>query len=190
MRVAGSSGRPVVAHASTAEGMRRAILAGVRTIEHGDGGTPEVFALMAERGVALCPTLAAGEAIALYAGWRKGAEPEPPRIRTKRESFRLALEGGVPICFGGDVGVYPHGDNVRELVLMVEYGMSPLEALRAATSGNARIFDLGSLGHIKPGRIADLIAVPGDPTLDISSLRQVELVIKGGKIVKGPGTTF
>ncbi len=190
VRVAGSSGRPVVAHASTAEGMRRATLAGVRTIEHGDGGTPEVFALMAERDVALCPTLAAGEAIALYAGWRKGAEPEPPRIRAKRESFRLALEGGVPICFGGDVGVYPHGDNVRELVLMVEYGMFPLEALRAATSGNARIFDLGALGHIKPGRIADLIAVQGDPTLDISSLRQVELVIKGGKIVKGPGTTF
>ncbi len=186
VRVAGSSGRPVVAHASTAEGMRRATLAGVRTIEHGDGGTPEVFALMAERGVALCPTLAAGEAIALYAGWRKGAEPEPPRIRAKRESFRLALEAGVPICFGGDVGVYPHGDNVRELVLMVDYGMSPLEALRAATSGNARIFDLAGWGRIKPGRIADLIAVSGDPTLDISRLRQVGLVIKGGKIVKGP----
>jgi imidazolonepropionase-like amidohydrolase len=190
VRVAGSSGRPVVAHASTAEGMRRATLAGVRTIEHGDGGTSEVFALMAERGVALCPTLAAGEATALYAGWHKGTDAEPPRIRAKRESFRLALEAGVPICFGGDVGVYTHGDNVRELVLMVDYGMSPLEALRAATSGNARIFDLGALGHIKPGRIADLIAVPGDPTLDISRLRQVELVIKGGKIVKGPGTAF
>ena len=190
VRVAGSSGRPVVAHASTAEGMRRATLAGVRTIEHGDGGTPEVFALMAERGVALCPTLAAAEAVALYAGWRKDAQPEPPRIRAKRESFRLALEAGVPICFGGDVGVYPHGDNVRELVLMVDYGMSPLEALRTATSGNAHIFNLGGLGQIKPGRIADLIAVPGDPTLDISTLRQVELVMKGGKIVKAPRKAF
>ena len=120
VEVTRSSGRPVVAHAATAEGMRRAVLAGVETIEHGDGATPEVYKLMVERGVALCPTLAAGDAIARYGGWRKGVDPEPERIANKRRSFAEALDAGVTICFGGDVGVYAHGDNVREMELMVE----------------------------------------------------------------------
>jgi imidazolonepropionase-like amidohydrolase len=187
VEVAGSAGRPVVAHAATAEGMRRATLAGVRTIEHGDGGTPEVFRLMAEKGVAFCPTLAAGDATAQYAGWRKGTDPEPARVAAKRESFKAALAAGVTMCFGGDVGVYPHGDNVRELELMVSYGMGVVPALIAATSGNARIFGLGErLGSIRPGLLADLVAVAGDPTADISALRQVRLVMKGGAIVREP----
>ncbi len=186
--VAGSAGRFVVAHAATAEGMRRAVRAGVRTIEHGDGGDAEVFQLMAERGVALCPTLAAGDAILQYGGWRKGIDPEPARIRQKRATFQLALEHGVPICFGGDVGVYPHGDNVRELELMVEYGMSPIEAVRAATSGNARHFGIDDeVGMVREGLLADLIAVEGDPTQDISALRNVRFVMKGGEVVEGSG---
>ncbi|RMF54780.1 MAG: amidohydrolase family protein, partial [Bacteroidetes bacterium] len=150
VETARSSGRPVVAHASTPEGMRRATLAGVETIEHGDGGTPEVFRLMAERGVALCPTLAAGDAILQYGGWRKGTDPEPERIRRKRASFRAALDAGVTICAGSDVGVFPHGDNARELAMMAAYGMAPLDVLRAATAVNARLFHLDDrLGRIR-----------------------------------------
>lgn len=187
VEVAASSGRHVVAHSSTPEGMRRAILAGVRTIEHGDGGDAAIFALMAERDVGFCPTLAAGDAITQYGGWRKGVDPEPGRITRKRASFRLALEAGVPMCFGGDVGVYRHGDNVRELELMVEYGMDVPDALRAATSGNAAIFDIaGDVGRVQAGLLADLIAVSGDPTRDISALRNVEFVMKGGAIFRQP----
>ena len=186
VEIARSSGRPVVAHASTAEGMRRATMAGVETIEHGDDGSAEVFRLMAEKGVALCPTLAAGDATQQYAGWKKGSDPEPERIKRKRASFKAALDAGVRIVFGGDVGVFAHGDNVREIELMVDYGMKPLDAVRSATAGNAAIFHLETLGRVAPGLTADLIAVDGDPTRDVSALRQVRAVMKGGRLVKRP----
>jgi len=94
----------------------------------------------------------------------------------------------VPICFGGDVGVYPHGDNVRELELMVDYGMTPLAAVTAATSGNARIFRLDqALGSVAAALFADLIAVEGDPTQDIAALRRVRFVMKNGAIFLEPG---
>ena len=183
VEVASSSGRYVSAHATTAEGMRRATLAGVATIEHGTDGTPEVFRLMAQHHVPLCPTLAATDAVAQYAGWKKGVEPEPASVTAKRASFRAALDAGVHICFGGDVGVFSHGENVRELELMVDYGMTPLQAVLAATSGNAEAFHLDDRGSIRQGLLADLVAVEGDPTHDIHALRRVRMVIKGGEVV-------
>ena len=185
--VARASGRPVVAHASTAEGMRRAVAAGVETVEHGDDGTPDVWKTMAARGVALCPTLAAGDAILRYRGWRKGRDPEPARITAQRASFRAALAAGVPLCVGSDVGVFTHGDNAREMELMVEYGMPPLAVLRAATAGNARLFHLGHrLGAVRAGLLADLVAVAGDPTRDIAAVRRVLFVMKGGVVYRSP----
>lgn len=184
VKTAASSGRSVVAHAGTVEGMRRAILAGVVSIEHGDAGTPEIFKLMAEKGVALCPTLAAGDAILQYRGWRKGVDPDPERIVQKRQSFRQALDAGVIIVAGGDVGVFTHGDNARELEMMVEYGMKPMEVLKSATSVNARVFGLDSqLGAIRPGLFADLIVVDGKPDQNIGDLRNIRLVMKEGTIV-------
>ncbi|RAK70289.1 metal-dependent hydrolase family protein [Hymenobacter edaphi] len=176
-------GQPVVAHASTPEGMRRAALAGVETIEHGDQGTAEVFRLMKQRGVALCPTVAAGDAILQYRGWRKGQGPEPERISQKKASVAAARRAGVALVLGGDVGVFPHGDNAREPELLVrEYGFTPMEVLRQATSGNAQLLHLPDRGQIQPGLLADLVAVSGDPTQDVAALRQVQWVMKGGAV--------
>jgi imidazolonepropionase-like amidohydrolase len=185
VEVAGSSGRPVVAHAASAEGMRRTILAGVSTIEHGDNATAEVFRLMKEKGVAFCPTLAAGDAVAQYRGWKKGQEKEPQRISEKRASFKLALASGVTILMGGDVGVFAHGDNAREMIMMEEYGMPALQVLRAATSINADVFGVGDkVGRIRAGLLADLIVVDGDPVKNIRQVQKIALVMKGGVIYK------
>lgn len=181
------AGCPVAAHAMTVEGMRRATLAGAATIEHGDAGDVEVFRLMRQHGVAYCPTLSVLEAVEQYRGWRKGVDPEPEAIRRKRLSFRAALESGVTLCNGSDVGVFAHGDNARELELLVEYGLPAPLALRAATSTAARVLRIDDrLGTIEPGRLADLVAVEGDPTQDVSSLRRVRFVMKGGVVHREP----
>jgi len=178
------AGRPVAVHATTAEGMMRAIRAGADTIEHGYGGTAATFDLMSKRHIALCPTLAASEAYARYFQHWDGREPAPASVEENRASFRIAMKAGVPICMGGDVGVYTHGENWLEMDAMVRAGMPAEQALAAATSGNAKIFNLSDRGLIKPGLLADLVAVQGDPTHDIHAIRAVRMVMKGGVIVE------
>nr|MDP9122054.1 amidohydrolase family protein [Acidobacteriota bacterium] len=172
----------VAVHASTAEGIRRSVAAGVSTIEHGTGATAEILAAMRERKVTLVPTLAASEAIARYAGWKPG-EPEPQRVRESREMFARALASGVTIANGSDAGVFAHGGNARELELLVAYGMTPPQALRAATATAALVLGKGQeLGRIAPGCMADLIVVEGNPLEDVAALRQPIVVVKGGAV--------
>jgi imidazolonepropionase-like amidohydrolase len=183
VETAKSAGVPVAVHASTAEGIRRAVLGGAETIEHGDAGTPEIFKLMAEHGTALCPTLTATEANAQYAGWKKGEQQAPGSVARHRAAFKAALAAGVTILSGSDVGVFTHGDNWRELELMVEYGMKPVDALKSATSIAGKVLHM-NVGRVQQGLWADLIAVDGDPTADITTLRKVRFVMKGGTVYK------
>jgi imidazolonepropionase-like amidohydrolase len=186
VETAKSANVPVAVHAMTKEGLRRAVVAGVETIEHGWGGDVEVFRLMANKGVALCPTLATAEATSKYAGWRPG-NPEPAGMRSARVAFQAALEAGTPIVNGSDIGVFPHGEGAREIELMVEYGLKPAAALHAATAGAAKAMHLDDkLGTVKPGLLADLIAVEGDPIADVKALRKVRLVMKGGTLYREP----
>lgn len=180
-------GLPVAMHASSAEGMRRAVLAGADSIEHGYGGTAEVFAAMRQHDVAYLPTLQAVASIAEYFhGWKPG-DPPTAEMQQAAQAFRLAMAAGVSIGVGSDVGVFRHGDNYRELEQMVGNGMSPPRALLAATAIDARILRLHDrIGQIKPGLAADLIAVRGDPTVDIGVLAQVALVMKDGVVYRQP----
>jgi imidazolonepropionase-like amidohydrolase len=184
VETANSAGKLVVAHASTPEGMLRAINGGVKTIEHGDGGTLEIFKLMKKKEIGFCPTLAAGHAITQYRGWNKDSDPEPKSIMQKRKTFKIALDSGVQIVFGGDVGVFTHGENYREMELMVDYGMKPLDVLKSATSANANIFQLNDLGQLKKGFVADIIAVSGNPLEQISVMKNVSFVMKDGLVYR------
>lgn len=180
-----SSGRYFVSHASSKEAIRRAVLAGAETIEHGDHMDLETGKLMKEHRVTYFPTLAASEKVTQYRGWKKGIDPEPKNITEKKQSFKAAMESGVTIGMGGDVSVYTHGENAIEMELMVEYGMKPLDVLRAATSVNARALHMDQqVGMLKPGMLADIIVVSGDPSIQISAIRQVKFVMKDGVVYR------
>jgi len=188
VETAHSSGRPVAVHAATAEGMRRAVLAGVDSVEHGYGGTPEVFRLMAARGVAYLPTLTAEEAVSEYfEHYVPGQSPPTAGMEQARRAFGIALKEGVIIGCGSDVGVFEHGTNYRELEWMVKDGMPPLQALTAATATDARILrHEADLGRLRTGMLADIIAVTGDPSTDISATEHVVFVMKGGVVYRRP----
>jgi imidazolonepropionase-like amidohydrolase len=179
---AAATGHPVVAHATTPEGIRRAVLAGVKSIEHGSEADDEAMQLMAKHAVALCPTLAAREAIAGYAPLQE-RETQQRRLAAQKEMFKRAMKFGVPIVCGSDVGVFAHGDNAWEIELLVEYGMLPAQALQAATIHAARLLRWDDrLGSLTAGMLADVIATKGDPLIDIKRLREVIFVMKGGEV--------
>jgi imidazolonepropionase-like amidohydrolase len=180
-----SSGRILVCHAKSKEAIRRAVTAGAETIEHGDFIDAEIAMLMKQNGVTFFPTISAVEKITQYRGWKKGVDPDPANVTNKKRSFSEALKAGVTIGMGGDVGVYPHGENVQEMELMVEYGMKPVDVLRAATSVNAKAMHWeGIVGSLKKGLKADLAVFGGDPSIDISDVRKARFVMKDGVVFR------
>lgn len=187
VETAKSSGREVVAHSATIEGMRRATLAGVQSIEHGDFGTVEIFELMREHNVVFCPTLAVTEANAEYGGWKKGEDAMPTSVQRKHDAMTSALDAGVTICNGSDVGPYTHGDNLRELKLLNEYGLPLLKTIQAATMVAADLMNQTEpLGQVKPGYLADLIAVEGNPLENLDVLSDPKMIMLDGELYKAP----
>ena len=181
-------GRPVAVHAMTDEAMQRAARAGVQTIEHGYGGSRETFALMRENNVAYLPTLTAPEAISEYfRGYVAGESDPTESMEIAASGFRNALAEGVTIGCGSDVGVFAHGTNLRELVWMTQLGMSPAQALIAATAVNAKILGREyELGSIKAGHLADLIAAAGAPADTITMITELPFIMKNGAILALP----
>jgi imidazolonepropionase-like amidohydrolase len=187
VETAKAANRPVAAHATTKAGMTRAALAGVTTIEHGEGGDLDVFRLMAQQKVAFCPTLTVFEALARFKGYKPGVDPEPERMVQARAAFKNAMQAGVTIINGSDVGAFAHGELGRELELMVDFGLKPVDALKAATSTAAKVIGVGDqVGIVRKGMKADLVALEGDPTTDIKAVRKVKLVMKDGVIYREP----
>jgi imidazolonepropionase-like amidohydrolase len=185
--VAHGLGRPVAAHATSDEGMRRAILAGVDTIEHGTGGSAATFALMQLKGIAYLPTLMAVTSIDTYRGDHVPGGAPSARMAQAANAFRLAREAGVVIGCGSDVGVFAHGANLDELKAMHGLGMSVEETLEAATSVNAAILRRPQeLGRVAEGFLADLIAVDGDPLADLGALKAPRFVMADGRVFSIP----
>ncbi len=185
-------GMTVAVHAHGTEGMKRAVLAGVDSIEHGTYMTDEVIALMKEKGTYWVPTNVAGEWVAEKAK-EKGYFPEIVRPKAAaigpeiRATFAKARAAGVKIAFGTDSGVSPHGENAREFELMVEGGMPPMKAIQSATLEAARLLKIDErLGTLEAKKIADIVAVKGNPLKNISAMRDVVFVMKEGVVYKNP----
>ena len=187
---AARTGKRIAVHATGEPGTLYAARAGVVSIDHADQLSVETMRTMREKGIFAVPTFAISEYFAEHAGSPERAESRQKLLAMHAQEFRKQLAAGVPVAAGSDVGPFPHGTQAREFELMVKYGMTPLGAIRAGTLNGAALLGWrGQIGALKPGYLADVIAVPGDPLKDISALKNVKFVMKGGIVWKGKNMT-